>query len=1262
MTKLNQIQQALVAIDPAGFQKLCDLIISRQPRYKELKPLGSVLGADKASVGVPDSLIVLPEGGYAFAAYTTEGTHAKLVKKLHDDLADCFDEAKTNIPASEVREVLLYHTGRLTGGEIHDLIEYGRTRNCVVHPVDLHEISLYLYQKDPGIARDQLGIDVDTGQILSPADWVARYNKSSFATRLDTSFHFREAELNHALAALERCDLVIVSGAAGLGKSRLMLEAGVRYVDAHPDFSMVSVYNRGVNIFDDVRTHFAGDGHYLILIDDANRLTGALSYFLQLLPEQTENRRIKILATVREYALDKVRGSLDHDGIREREEVPVERFTDDQIKALISSETTINNHMYLDRISRLAQGNPRLAMMAAAVALKTNTLESIANAESLYEEYFRSIRDDIELLSNAQAIKVAGIIAFLRTVDRSNEELMSLIAAAFDVSPQEFWTAAEELHERELLDMYETEVVRLPDQVLATYLFAYSVFRRKLLPLAAIFAHFFPQHRPLIVDALNPVLEAFGESLIDDLRPQADALWASATANGDDNTIEELIRLFWFIKQTDTLRYLRNAIDSLEAEPLNLATLDFQKSSGIGRFPLSILGKFVMPERLEVALSLVCEFALKRPSALPAVLHVLCGDFGFRPYSYQSEFTLQRSVLEGLWTRAENGRHAFFARLYLGVATAYLRTDHHVSESGGKMTINVITFMLPRTPALTELRRGIFEHLRTLFSIDDLATPVLNVIDRYASAAAFMAATETITDDSQHLLPFIAETFNPDDPRHSEVAHKYFAFLRRTGITVPMDVQRRFDTPTAVLQLLLAPEFTDRPELSFDEFRTWQRERLADHCRAFSLEDYKEFFVQAATVQPARSGHGRWQFDESIGYVFEDIEGRQPALFVDVIAAYLDLGNPLEIIGYGVMQQLITRIGVGATEDLLRSREYQHKERWLFSFYACIPATEITAAHQEALLHLYRTAAPEEIPRDFRYLEKYAITNAGALAATVTIILGRQEESFLFKDLLAFLFMPDMIKSGFLVSSFPGSQLALLKAAYFAADVMHAHMDHDGHAFNAILDVDRQFLHDALEHRLQVKQAREKRWLGEYDDERNYDFLWLRNDYEVLMRALLQDLFQLATGDAHIYVHHYVKIFFGQRHLRASTDPVLLARRLSLLRELVNQHSQDTAFMQLISEVLGDLPDDEKRELIATFLQSNQQPEDFQRLGLLSSHHTWTGSAVPMIQREMEFLETLIPLVNTVALLEQRAYLERRIAGLREWSEREKKSDFMREL
>jgi hypothetical protein len=1260
MTRLNQIQQALLAIDPGKFQKLCDLILRRKSRYQNLKPLGSVLGADKTSAGVPDSLIVLPEGGYASAAYTTtsDRSHAKLIAKLHGDVADSFDESKTRVPASEVHEVILCHTGRLDAGEIHALIEEGKGHNAVVHVNDLHALSLDLYY-DPGLVRDQLGLPIDTAQILTPADWVARYNKNAFATRIDTIFHFRTTEGDRALAALERCDLVIFSGKPGVGKTRFMLEVGARFTRQHPEYASWCIFNRGANIFDDVRAYFSADGHYLILLDDANRLNAALSYFLQLLPEQRDKHRIKILVTVRGYALEKIRTSLHRDGIGEYEEVVIERFTDEEIRKLVADETIIKNQDYLDRISRLAQGNPRLAMMAAAVAAKANTLESIANAEALYEEYFRSIRDDLEVLANTSVIKVAGIVAFFRLVDRSNEVQMSLIAAAFAISPDEFWLAAEELHERELLDIYENEVVRSADQVLATYLFYYAVFRRKLLPLSEIFAYFFPQHRSLIVEALNPALEAFGATMADELRPEADAEWAIAVASGDHSRIEEFIRLFWFLKETETLLYIREYIASLVTEEVDVSSLDFDESSGSGEFPLSILGKFVMRERVEVAVSLVCDFAAKRPSALPAVLYVLAEDLGFRPHSPQSEYALQRAVLSVLWQRAEEGQQPFFARLYLRVARAYLHVQHQFIEPGGRMSINITTFVLPGTAALTALRREIIAHVCALYAIADMRAPVLGLIHRYASGGAFMASTEMIVEDSQQLLRFIAEFFDPGDLQVSEVAHEYFEFLRREGIEVPEEVQGAFATPAAVLKALLVPDSRDQPGKGVEEFQAWQEQRLAQHCKDFTLPDYRELFIQAAAIQPEPHAHGRWQFDGSISFIFDDLATREPRLFVAIVAMYLELGNPLRLLGYAVVHRLVSVsvAGVVETEQLLRSHEYQRKEQWLFVFYACIPPSDITAVHLANLRALYRNAPLEEILSDFRYIEKYENVNAGALSSVVSILMKRRDESFIIGRLLANLFRPNMT-SGFLIAAFQES-VESLKAAYFLAEAADPHVDYDGHAFSAILDLDRSFLRESLQEIIQKMRAQGKRWLSEYADERNYDFLWRREDFEQLVREVLDELFTLRTGAEPIFVNDYPKVFFGLRHLSASQEPLLLARRVPLLRALIRQRIKDRAYIKFLFELISDFPDEEKRELLATLLENDQDAEVFRSLQLLPRHHTYVGSAVPMIQREVDFLESLLPLVNTVALLEQHAALEARIGELREWMDREKKRDFL---
>jgi hypothetical protein len=182
---------------------------------------------------------------------------------------------------------------------------------------------------------------------------------------------------------------------------------------------------------------------------------------------------------------------------------------DDEIKEFVKREFEINNRHYLDRIADIAKGNPRLAVMAAQVAKRENTLDSISDATALYEEYFSSIQKDLEEINQLNLLKVAGIIVFFRSVDRSNKEMMNAIEAAFGIPDYQFWTISQKLHELELFDMYENEVIRVADQVLATYLFYLSFFKEKTADFGILLEQFFPGFRSKFIDAINPVLSAF---------------------------------------------------------------------------------------------------------------------------------------------------------------------------------------------------------------------------------------------------------------------------------------------------------------------------------------------------------------------------------------------------------------------------------------------------------------------------------------------------------------------------------------------------------------------------------------------------------------------------------------------------------------------------------------------------------------------------------------------------------------------------------
>ncbi len=191
MSKINQIQNELSSLDGGTFQKLADAYLHAKG-YEQINSIGSVPGANKVRKGTPDSLIVLPNGKYVFAEYTTQKD--EVGKKFKEDLEKCLNEQKTGIPISKIEEIVLCHTSTFTlkPEEVEFL-----TKECQKHGIKLKifgidSIPYDLYQKYPGIAKDFLGVEPDTGQILSPDEFVKAYNKRKIAIPLNTTFHFRE--------------------------------------------------------------------------------------------------------------------------------------------------------------------------------------------------------------------------------------------------------------------------------------------------------------------------------------------------------------------------------------------------------------------------------------------------------------------------------------------------------------------------------------------------------------------------------------------------------------------------------------------------------------------------------------------------------------------------------------------------------------------------------------------------------------------------------------------------------------------------------------------------------------------------------------------------------------------------------------------------------------------------------------------------------------------------------------------------------------
>ncbi len=164
-----------------------------------------------------------------------------------------------------------------------------------------------------------------------------------------------------------------------------------------------------------------------------------------------------------------------------------------------------------------------MAIMTALVVQGEKTVKGIKNVSDVYDVYYSSITKDIADFKDESLLEVAGIVAFFQVVYYSNDEMMEKIQTAFNIDRKTFWKAVRKLYEFELVDIYENDIARISDQVLATYLFYLTFLTDKLLKFSVLLDNLFPQFHNQFVDALNPVLSAFdSEKIIQILTPGVD--------------------------------------------------------------------------------------------------------------------------------------------------------------------------------------------------------------------------------------------------------------------------------------------------------------------------------------------------------------------------------------------------------------------------------------------------------------------------------------------------------------------------------------------------------------------------------------------------------------------------------------------------------------------------------------------------------------------------------------------------------------------
>lgn len=405
MSKLTDIKNRIDQLDGGAFQNLCDSYLAYRG-YGSGYSLGMNTGTDKTAKGSPDTYFLTADKRYVFVMYTTQKTD--FLKKAIEDIDKCFDAKRTGVSADNIAEIIYCHTyGRLTPGDDQYLRKYCEQYGAVLTLIGLDELGNGIFRDFPILAKDFLGINVDSGQIFPLNVFVERHDANKMSAPLGTEFLFRNDELAKAKEVLNINDVLLIAGPAGVGKTRFALELCQQLAEEQ-NYTVLVIKSNNLRLYEDLISAIEEDKKYLVLIDDANELS-ELHLVLDYLHPMAKSRHIsKIIMTVRDYARKQIIDKTLE--FTKPETIKITAFKDDEIRKLIETCYGITNPLYTDRIIAIAEGNARLAMLAGKLAVESNNLTSIQDASDLYHRlsHIALTKHDRSKIFEAQATHTTG--------------------------------------------------------------------------------------------------------------------------------------------------------------------------------------------------------------------------------------------------------------------------------------------------------------------------------------------------------------------------------------------------------------------------------------------------------------------------------------------------------------------------------------------------------------------------------------------------------------------------------------------------------------------------------------------------------------------------------------------------------------------------------------------------------------------------------------------------------------------------------------
>ena len=717
------------------------------------------------------------------------------------------------------------------------------------------------------------------------------------AAPIDTKFLFREKEFKDIGDAYVKADVVILNGPAGTGKTRLALH----YVKNRPDINNEKVYcihSNALPIYEDLKLFIDNPGNYFLFIDDANQLSG-LQHIIRYAGMKSEGYNVKILITVRDYALQKV--IKDVREITSYEIVNINVFSDDEIKKLLETSLGILNQDYQERIIRIAEGNARIAILAGKVACNSNRLDSINDVSQLYEDYYGSTLEDNQLLVNKNMCITAGVVAFLEAIHLEHMDAFLPILNEKGLNRDDFIENIRMLHELEIVDICNDKAVRFSDQCLSNFLLKYVFFDKKLLSLSKMIKACFQSYRERTISSVNTLLNIFrNDTLFSFVEKEIKLLWDELSTEKSQDFFE-FVKVFFRVNPTETLLILQDKIEAEKRVICEWSDIEKGKNyQSVTSDIIKILGGFADMTDLPTACDLFFQYYFKRPDLYMEFYHAVNLYFGVNKDSAHYGFYTQVTFFEKMKEYSDDWKQESVAILFLQIAEEFLKLHFSPAEGGRKNTLTVYQIPLTISEGVENYRKLIWESLSSLCEIEKYRAKVRKVLSSYGGIIEDISIP-VLQFDLKYIESILKAHFPPEELGNCLLVNKIAHVFSCMNISCETAFAKYFAGKCFQLYLLLkGPDYTE--EVGYEKCKQLKQQAINQYVSNYDLEMFKKLIDVCNDISEF-DDHTSWEVGEGLGMAFDTISLKKDC-YVDAIKYYIEKDTPNNLHPYHLIDIL----------------------------------------------------------------------------------------------------------------------------------------------------------------------------------------------------------------------------------------------------------------------------------------------------------------------------------------------------------------------